>query len=173
MAKLEDILKTTSQREDLDELCNIIFGSDFEEMMKTRYMSYDELDEQRRELQDSVGKLSSEMEKVTKKFAEAVESRVPVDLIETQLLRLDPSTASAIFGNLHEALEMRPNDSSYHKRSLFFLNYHKISLFCSQEIAQRHYFCLKSIQWYDAAIDAQRPDGMIAMFLGILDEVHH
>ena len=55
MAKLEDILKTTSQREDLDELCNIIFGSDFEEMMKTRYMSYDELDEQRRELQDSVG----------------------------------------------------------------------------------------------------------------------
>lgn len=57
--------------------------------MKTRYMSYDELDEQRRELQDSVGKLSSEMEKVTKKFAEAVESRVPVDLIETQLLRLD------------------------------------------------------------------------------------
>ena len=45
MAKLEDILKTTLQREDLDELCNIIFGSDFEEMMKTRYMSYDELDE--------------------------------------------------------------------------------------------------------------------------------
>ena len=33
MAKLEDILKTTSQREDLDELCNIIFGSDFKEMM--------------------------------------------------------------------------------------------------------------------------------------------
>lgn len=55
MAKLEDILKTTLQREDLDELCNIIFGSDFEEMMKTRYMSYDELDKQRRELQDSVG----------------------------------------------------------------------------------------------------------------------
>lgn len=108
MAKLEDILKTTSQREDLDELCNIIFGSDFEEMMKTRYMSYDELDEQRRELQDSVGKLSSEMEKVTKKFAEAVESRVPVDLIETQLLRLDPSTASAIFGNLSLLLAKDP-----------------------------------------------------------------
>lgn len=48
-------MKTTLQREDLDELCNIIFGSDFEEMMKTRYMSYDELDKQRRELQDSVG----------------------------------------------------------------------------------------------------------------------
>lgn len=55
MAKLEDILKTTLQREDLDELCNIIFGSDFEEMMKTRYMSYDELDKQRRELQDFCG----------------------------------------------------------------------------------------------------------------------
>ena len=77
-------------------------------MMKTRYMSYDELDEQRRELQDSVGKLSSEMEKVTKKFAEAVESRVPVDLIETQLLRLDPSTASAIFGNLSLLLAKDP-----------------------------------------------------------------
>lgn len=25
--------------------------------------------------------------------------------------------------------------------------------------------------FHDAAIDAQRPDGMIAMFLGILDEV--
>ena len=108
MAKLEDILKTTLQREDLDELCNIIFGSDFEEMMKTRYMSYDELDKQRRELQDSVGELSSEMEKVTKKFAEAVESRVPVDLIETQLLRLDPSTASAIFGNLSLLLAKDP-----------------------------------------------------------------
>lgn len=108
MAKLEDILKTTLQREDLDELCNIIFGSDFEEMMKTRYMSYDELDKQRRELQDSVGELSSEMEKVTKKFAEAVESRVPVDLIETQLLRLDPSTASAIFGNLSLLLSKDP-----------------------------------------------------------------
>lgn len=108
MAKLEDILKTTSQREDLDELCNIIFGSDFEEMMKTRYMSYDELDKQRRELQDSVGKLSSEMEKVTKKFAEAVDSRVPVDLIETQLLRLDSSTASAIFGNLSLLLAKDP-----------------------------------------------------------------
>ena len=108
MAKLEEILKTTSQRDDLDELCNIIFGSDFEEMMKTRYMSYDELDKQRRELQDSVGKLSSEMEKVTKKFAEAIDSRVPVDLIETQLLRLDPSTASAIFGNLSLLLAKDP-----------------------------------------------------------------
>ena len=54
------------------------------------------------------GELSSEMEKVTKKFAEAVESRVPVDLIETQLLRLDPSTASAIFGNLSLLLAKDP-----------------------------------------------------------------
>lgn len=35
MARLENIMKTTPQKDDLDELCNIIFGADFEEMMKT------------------------------------------------------------------------------------------------------------------------------------------
>lgn len=108
MARLEEILKTTPQKDDLDELCNIIFGADFEEMMKNRFMSYDELSEKVILLQDSVGKLSSDMEKVTEQFAEAVESRVPVDLIETQLLRLDSSTASAIFGNLSLLLAKDP-----------------------------------------------------------------
>lgn len=108
MARLEEILKTTPQKDDLDELCNIIFGADFEEMMKNRFMSYDELNEKVILLQDSVGKLSSDMEKVTKQFAEVVESRVPVDLIETQLLRLDSSTASAIFGNLSLLLARDP-----------------------------------------------------------------
>lgn len=63
-------------------------------------MSYDELNEKASQLQDSVEKLSSEMEKVTKQFAEAVESRVSVEVIEEQLLRMNPSMASAIFGNL-------------------------------------------------------------------------
>lgn len=108
MARLEEILKTTPQKDDLDELCNIIFGADFEEIMKNRFMSYDELNEKVILLQDSVGKLSSDMEKVTKQFAEAVESRVPVDLVETQLLRLDSSTASAIFGNLSLLLAKDP-----------------------------------------------------------------
>lgn len=100
MARLEDIMKTTPQKDDLDELCNIIFGSDFEEMMKNRFMSYDELNEKANRLQDSVEKLSSEMEKATKQFAEAVESRVPVEVIEEQLLRIHPSMALTIFGNL-------------------------------------------------------------------------
>ena len=100
MARLEDIMKTTPQKDDLDELCNIIFGADFEEMMKNRFMSYDELDEKANQLQNSVEKLASEMEKVTKQFAEAVESRVSVDVIEKQLLRMPPSMAFTIFGNL-------------------------------------------------------------------------
>lgn len=63
-------------------------------------MSYDELNEKANQLQDSVEKLSSEMEKATKQFAEAVESRVSVEVIEKQLLRMNPSLASVIFGNL-------------------------------------------------------------------------
>lgn len=100
MARLEDIMKTTPQKDDLDELCNIIFGADFEEMMKNRFMSYDELNEKANQLQDSVEKLATEMKKVTEQFAEAVESRVSVEVIEKQLLRMAPSMASTIFGNL-------------------------------------------------------------------------
>lgn len=40
------------------------------------------------------------MEKATKQFAEAVESRVSVEVIEEQLLRIPPSMALTIFGNL-------------------------------------------------------------------------
>ena len=63
-------------------------------------MSYDELNEKANQLQDSVEKLATEMKKVTEQFAEAVESRVSVEVIEKQLLRMAPSMASTIFGNL-------------------------------------------------------------------------
>lgn len=110
MTRMEDIMKDTPQSIELDELCNIIFGEEFESVMqRKRFKSYDELNTQVKQLENTVGKLNKMIEVTVMRLKEAVESSVPINVIETQLLRLDGQTAWFIFSQLNTLLLSQDN----------------------------------------------------------------
>jgi len=106
MTRMEVIMKDTPQESKLDELCNIIFGGEFETLMqKKRFKSYDELKDQVKQLEGTVGNLTRMMEMTVMQLKEAVEASVPISVIETQLLRLDGQTAWIVFAQLNALLQ--------------------------------------------------------------------
>lgn len=114
MTRMEDIMKDTTQEIELDELCSIIFGVEFETLMqKKRFKSYDELKDQVKQLEGTVGNLTKMMEMTVMQLKEAVEASVPISVIETQLLRLDGQTAWIVFAQLNALLQSEESWKSH------------------------------------------------------------
>lgn len=105
ITRMEDILKNTPQETTLDELCNIIFGEEFEALLQQKHFkSYDELAEQVKRLEGTVNDLTNTFNDFVQRMRDAVESSVPINIIEDQLLKLDPLLAWDIFVKLNSLL---------------------------------------------------------------------
>ena len=94
LVRIRTIMDETKESHDLYELCDTIFPEDFQRMLEEfRPETREEIERERNKLRYEVGILTDQLTSMAEKLKNAVEHSVPIDEIESQLLRLSPGTA--------------------------------------------------------------------------------
>ena len=101
LVRIRKIMDETKESHDLYELCDTIFPEDFQRMLdEFRPETREEIERERNKLRYEVGILTEQMTTMAEKLKNAVEHSVPIDEIESQLLRLTPGAALDLCAHL-------------------------------------------------------------------------
>lgn len=105
LTRMEDIMKETPKDIMLDDLCKVLFGDEFEEVMaRKKQLSYDEMKQQLKDYRDAMQVMERNWMMVVNRLKDAVESSVPISVIEKELLKMKPNIALGIFSQLNMLL---------------------------------------------------------------------
>lgn len=105
LTRMEDIMKETPKDIMLDDLCKVLFGDEFEEVMaRKKQLSYDEMKQQLKEYRDTMQMMERNWIMVVNQLKAAVEASVPISVIEKELLKMEPNIALGIFSQLNMLL---------------------------------------------------------------------
>ena len=92
--RISNIMDETKPSDALNELIDTLFPEDFQRMLdEYRPETREQVERERNRLRYEVGLLTDQMNEMAEKLKNALERSVPIDDIETQLLRLSPGTA--------------------------------------------------------------------------------
>ena len=92
--RISNIMDETKPSDALNELCDTLFPEDFQRMLdEYRPETREQVERERNRLRYEVGLLTDQMAEMAEKLKNALERSVPIDYIESQLLRLSPGTA--------------------------------------------------------------------------------
>lgn len=101
MTRMEDIMKETPKDTLLDDLCTVLFGKDFEEVLsRKKLLTYDEMKQQLKDYHETIQSMEKNWMMVVNQLQEAVKSSVPISVIEKELLKMEPNIALSIFSKL-------------------------------------------------------------------------
>lgn len=105
LTRMEDIMKDTPRNTILDDLCKVLFGDEFEEVLaRKRQLSYDEMKQQLKEYRNTIQTMERNWMMVVEQLKAAVEASVPISVIEKELLKMEPNIALGIFSQLNMLL---------------------------------------------------------------------
>lgn len=105
LSRMENIMEETPQDTLLDNLCKILFGEEFEEILsRKKPLSYDEIKHQLKEYRDTLQNMEQSWLLVVNQLKEAVEASVSISTIEKELLKMEPNIALGIFSQLNMLL---------------------------------------------------------------------
>lgn len=105
LTRMENIMKETSKDTKLDNLCKVLFGDEFEEVMaRKKQLSYDEMKQQLKEYRETMQMMEHNWMLVVSRLKDAVEASVPISVIEKELLKMEPNIALGIFSQLNMLL---------------------------------------------------------------------
>lgn len=94
MGRISNIMDETKPSDALNELCDTLFPEDFQRMLdEYRPETREQVERERDRLRSEVGLLTDQMNDMADKLKNALERSVPIDYIESQLLRLSPGAA--------------------------------------------------------------------------------
>lgn len=94
MLRISNIMDETKPSDALNELCDTLFPEDFQRMLdEYRPETREQVERERNRLRQEVGLLTDQMNDMAEKLKNALEHSVPIDYIESQLLRLTPGAA--------------------------------------------------------------------------------
>jgi hypothetical protein len=94
MERIYNIMDQTRPSDALNELCDTLFPEDFQRMLdEYRPETREQVEKERDRLRLEVGLLTDQMADMAVKLKNALERSVPIDYIESQLLRLSPGAA--------------------------------------------------------------------------------
>lgn len=94
MERIYNIMDQTKPSDALNELCDTLFPEDFQRMLdEYRPETREQVEKERNRLRYEVGLLTDQMADMATKLKNALERSVPIDYIESQLLRLSPGAA--------------------------------------------------------------------------------
>ena len=94
MGRISNIMDETKPSDALNELCDTLFPEDFQRMLdEYRPETREQVERERDRLRFEVGLLTDQMNDMADKLKNALERSVPIDYIESQLLRLSPGAA--------------------------------------------------------------------------------
>lgn len=92
--RIHQIMDQTKPSDALNELCDTLFPEDFQRMLEEyRPETREQIEKERNRLRYEVGLLTDQMADMATKLKNALERSVPIDYIESQLLRLSPGAA--------------------------------------------------------------------------------
>lgn len=110
MVRISNIMDETKPSDALNELCDTLFPEDFQRMLdEYRPETREQVERERNRLRYEVGLLTDQMNDMAEKLKNALERSVPIDYIESQLLRLTPGTALDLCSKL--TLMLSDNDA--------------------------------------------------------------
>lgn len=105
LTRMEDIMKETPKDTLLDDLCKVLFGDEFENVMaRKKQLSYDEMQQQLKEYRDTMQMMERNWMLVVNQLKAAIEASVPISVIEKELLKMEPNIALGIFSQLNMLL---------------------------------------------------------------------
>lgn len=105
ISRTEEIMKETQPDNLLDDLCKVLFGSEFEEVLaRKKPLSYDEMKEQLKDYRETLAAMNRNWQMIVEQLKSAVESSVPISVIEKELLKMEPNIAFGIFIQLNTLL---------------------------------------------------------------------
>lgn len=105
LIRTENIMKETPREDILDNLCKVLFGDEFEEVMaRKRTLSYDEMKQQLKDYRNTMQIMERNWTLVVNQLKAAVEASVPISKIEKELLKMEPNIALSIFSQLNMLL---------------------------------------------------------------------
>ena len=94
MGRISNIMDETKPSDALNELCDTLFPEDFQRMLdEYRPETREQVERERDRLRSEVGLLTDQMNDMADRLKNALERSVPIDYIESQLLRLSPGAA--------------------------------------------------------------------------------
>lgn len=110
MDRIYNIMDQTKPSDALNELCDTLFPEDFQRMLdEYRPETREQVEKERNRLKYEVGLLTDQMAEMATKLKNALERSVPIDYIESQLLRLPPGAALDLCSKL--TLMLSDNDA--------------------------------------------------------------
>ena len=99
--RIYNIMDQTKPSDVLNELCDTLFPEDFQRMLdEYRPETREQVEKERNRLKYEVGLLTDQMTDMAIKLKNALERSVPIDYIESQLLRLSPGAALDLFSKM-------------------------------------------------------------------------
>ncbi len=105
LTRMEDIMKETPKDTLLDDLCKVMFGEEFEEVIaRKKQLTYDEMKQQLKEYRDTMQMMQHNWQMVVNQLKAAVEASIPISVIEKELLKMEPNIALGIFSELNMLL---------------------------------------------------------------------
>lgn len=113
---LQDIMENTEQEDDLEQLCSIIFGSEFEAAMnRKRFKTYKELEgiaehwqQEATKLQGMVNELEP-LRALCESMRQAMENSIPMDVIVRTIIGFEEvKTSRLVFQELDWSLDKHP-----------------------------------------------------------------
>lgn len=110
MVRISNIMDETKPSDALNELFDTLFPEDFQRMLdEYRPETREQVERERNRLRQEVGLLTDQMNDMAEKLKNALERSVPIDYIESQLLRLSPGIALDLCSKL--TLMLSDNDA--------------------------------------------------------------
>lgn len=109
MHNIEEIIKSTPQENDLDELCQILFPKVFTTVLnRDPFKSYDDLSKENQLLNDKlsvmVEEMNNNMNSLVQQMKLAAEASVSMEFISAELLKLPPDLSWHVFTQLNSLL---------------------------------------------------------------------
>lgn len=111
--KIEKKMQETERSEELDELCELLFSKKFLEMLeRNRPKSYRELESEISRIKEGMGNtisiLNGQIQELAEKLSNAVKASVPIDEIETELMKFQSRETIEIYKQLGTLLVANP-----------------------------------------------------------------
>ena len=105
ITRTEDIMKEVPRDDQLDDLCKVLFGKEFEELIERKKpLSYDELNQQLENYREALNATDKKLEFVVEQLKLFYEAAIPISIIENELLKLDYNFAWQVFSQLNMLL---------------------------------------------------------------------
>ena len=111
LRRMEEVIKTTPQKEDLNELCNILFPKVMEEVLKqSRPKTYEELEAA---VDDLTNRYNKVLEQLTNAVKDVESDKISADDLTAAFLRFPTQLALSLFGSMSTLLALNATWQKY------------------------------------------------------------